>query len=161
MILELVQMLYTAHHKLNSCLPKNAYRPFSPQHPTAIWVRLCVENYNYTVQLAFYLSKEYTLRYNKIHCCEEHISWLIKNIPVFKTVANPYQFSKKKVKLATNKDFESLNLTPLPLAMPEDAMRDDPVSSYRSYYCLYKNKFATWKTAKPYWYNSLKIILFN
>ena len=64
MILELVQMLYTAFHVLGpkEILLKNAYRPVSVSHPTAIWVRESLENYTYALELGFCLAKEYTYR---------------------------------------------------------------------------------------------------
>ena len=39
MILEIVQLLYTAHHILGSKLPKDAYKPVSVSHPLAIWIK--------------------------------------------------------------------------------------------------------------------------
>jgi hypothetical protein len=45
MILELVQLLYTAHHVLGSILPKDAYKPILALHPSAIWVRNNINNY--------------------------------------------------------------------------------------------------------------------
>ena len=102
MILELVQMMYTAHHKLETPkdkLPVNYYRPFNPQHQTAVWIRLCVENYTYAAKVAVHLAEEYTFRYNRVHSCEFHARWLSENLPDFsKNINLPYQFSKKKVK---------------------------------------------------------------
>jgi len=157
MILELCQMLYTAHHMLKTeNLPLDRYRPFSPQHPTCIWVRLSLENYNYTVNVVYYLCKEYTHRYNKIHTCQKHVDWLRENIPTFKNVEFPYQKNKKTVVLRTNALLQEHNLTPLPLAMPENCIRNDPIKSYRKYYLLHKVRFATWKKQhQPWWFTRL------
>ena len=157
MILELVQMLYTAHRMLiTENLPSDAYRSFNPQHPTVVWVRMCVENYTYTADVAFYLTKEYTKRYNKNHICEKHIFWLRENKPIFKQIPDSYS---NNVTLVTNRQMEQLGMTPLPLAMPEDSKCSDPVTSYRLYYILHKNRFATWKTETPYWYSPIQLKL--
>jgi hypothetical protein len=148
MILELVQMLFTAHRVHGTKLPEHSFQAFNPQHPTVIWVRLCIENYNYTADVAYYLTQEYTLRYNKIHACEKHVHWLRANVPVFKKVS----VYSDKVKLVTNEEFETRGMTPVPLAMPPDSMKDDPIKSYRFYYNLHKKRFATWKTVVPKWY---------
>jgi len=185
MILEIVQMLYTAHHKLGTVLPKNSYRPFNPQHPTAVWIRLCVENYTYAADVAFYLCEEYRIRYNRVHSCESHLIWLRDNKPNFKSYnnyknendknendkndknendknenykndnyENPYINSKKKVNLRPLPGF-----TDVPLAMPEDSMRNDAIKSYRAYYNIHKKRFATWKTTTPDWYCPIQIQL--
>ena len=68
MLLESVQLLYTAHNILKTKnMPDNSYKSVSINHPIAIWVRTSKENYIFTVTLAIELSKEYTYRYNKIH----------------------------------------------------------------------------------------------
>ena len=154
MILELVQLMYTAHNvNPNDKLPEDSYRSFNPSHPTGVWVRMCVENYTYTSQLAICLCEEYTHRYNKIHACEKHARWLINHLPLFKNEENPYQFSKKVVKLSYNKTFEKLGMTPVPLAMPEDCFKTDTIKSYRNYYLKYKVSFVKWKKRKtPWWF---------
>ena len=81
MIIEIVQMLYTAHHLNGKELPSNCYRKLSNHnHPMAIWVRTSKTNYDYTVSLGINLSLEYTYRYNKIHSCDNHLKWLSENI---------------------------------------------------------------------------------
>jgi hypothetical protein len=146
MLLELVQLLYTAHHLLNSDnLPNDHYKQISnPKHPTSIWTRLCVENYNYTSELAIYLCNEYTLRYNKVHKCEKHAIWLRNNIPKFEI---KFEY-KPDTKLSYNKYFESIGITPVPLAMPEDSKCNDPIISYRTYYKNHKTHFVKW-TLRP------------
>ena len=157
MLLEILQMLYTAHNVLQTKnLPKNAYRSFNPHHPTAVWIRLCDANYTYAIQLAICLAKEYRYRYNRIHSCEKHLEWLLLNKPEFKETPDPYKFSKKKVNLRPCKGF-----TPIPLAMPDDAMRDDPINSYRSYYNIYKKRFTVWTgRPQPEWFSPIQIQLF-
>ena len=83
MLLELVQLMYTAHSVLGTSPDLIKYRPFNSRHPTGIWVRYKIENYIYTAQLALALAEEYTYRYHKIHACESHAKWLFENLPTF------------------------------------------------------------------------------
>lgn len=134
MILEIVQMLYTAHHLLKTPLeklPKDYYKKISNHnHPMAIWIRFTSKNYIYSCEIAKELSKEYTYRYKKVHSCDKHLEWLIDNVPIM---------------------FLDLNkITKIPLCMPEDSKDPygDPVKSYRKYYLLHKRGFAKW-TGRP------------
>jgi hypothetical protein len=140
MLLEIVQMLYTAHILgKNVDLPNDHYKIAHPNHPTTVWIRTCKSNYTYASQVGMFLAEEYTFRYNKIHSCEKHIIWLNNNLPNFK-------------------QFE-IGMTPIPLAMPDDSKRNNPIKSYREYYMLHKTHFAKWtKRESPWWYTSLKRI---
>jgi len=152
MILEVVQMLYTAHIILGSKdLPNDHYKKISNHsHPTAVWIRLCKENYLYAAEVAISIAYEYTLRYNKVHSCEKHAKWLFENIPVFD---NKQEYVNKNVTFATNDHFVSLHMTPIPLCMPDDCYCDDPIKSYRKYYILYKSHFVKWFCRPvPYWF---------
>ncbi len=137
MLLETVQMLYTAHH-VKGKVPDFAYRIAHTNHPTCVWVRHCYENYLYTVNLAKYLSIEYTYRYNKIHSCQKHVDWLLVNVP-FK--------------------IDKIEMTPIPLSMPiECKIINDPIKSYRKYYILKKQYFAKWTSRPiPRWYTPLNL----
>ena len=155
MLLELVQLLYTAHCTLKSeNIPENHYRPFNKNHPTGVWVRMCEENYRYTINLAIELSKEYTFRYNRIHKCDQHLTWL-KNSPIFQnTVYN----SKKKITFGCSK----IGNTPIPLAMPDDCHRKYAIQSYRQYYNRYKTHFAKWTNRpEPYWFTPNRFLNFD
>ncbi len=160
MILELVQMLYTAHRLLKSeNIPLDGYRPFSPQHPTCIWVRQCAENYRYCVTLAKCLCEEYTYRYHRVHTCEPHIDWLSTNYPTFKEELIEY---RDTVVLSYNEGLQALGCTPVPLAMPEDVKYHDTIKSYRMYYVVYKRRFATWKgRSEPWWFTRGNYKLFT
>ena len=152
MLLELVQLLYTAHHVLNSILPPDAYRLVSKSHPMAIWVRLNIHNYNYTVKLGKFLAKEYTHRYNKIHSCEKHINWLSENIPIFKNIEY-----KSTTILSSNTFFQSIGISQIPLAMPTDCMLKDTIHSYRKYYLIYKKRFTKWTNRPvPQWFSFIR-----
>jgi len=149
MILEIVQMLYTAHIVLGSDnLPENHYKKISNHnHPTAIWIRICKQNYLYAAEVAVSIAYEYTFRYNKIHSCESHAIWLLNNLPEFDGLQD-YSACKKKVVFGKNQYFESLGMTPIPLCMPEDSYLEDPITSYRKYYLDYKKHFVKW-TSRP------------
>ena len=146
MIIELVQMLYTAHRVLNSELPPGAYQLHSKNHPTCVWIRKSLENYTYAAQVAVELGKEYTHRYSKIHSSGPHAEWLLNNIPKF----------DQKVDYINEPIFSSntiAGVTPVPLAMPEDSMLEDTIKSYRRYYLLHKVRFAKWtRRDVPHWF---------
>jgi hypothetical protein len=158
MILELVQMMYTAHNVLKTeNIPLNGYRSFSPQHPTCIWIRQCAANYNYCATLAKCLCEEYTYRYNRIHKCEEHVNWLIANVPT-NFVKTVYRDS---VVLSYNAEIEALGCTPVPLAMPDNVKYPDTFKSYRMYYIVHKRGFARWTNRpQPWWYTSGDVTTF-
>jgi len=146
MLLELVQLMYTAHYILNrKALPEFAYRPFNPNHPTAVWIRSSFENYTFAAKFGLALTEEYTYRYSKIHSCDFHIRWLSENFPpTFKAKYN----SQKPIVFGT---FEGC--TPVPLAMPDDCFTDNAIQAYRRYYNRYKRSFAVWTSRPtPYWY---------
>jgi len=156
MLLEIVQMLYTAHYLLKSELPDFAYRKIStPTHPTAIWIRSNLENYSYASKLALCLSEEYTHRYNRIHSCDKHIKYLINHLPVFKEINDPYGSCKKKVVFGKTNEFV------VPLSMPDECKTESVVTSYRNYYNLYKKSFAKWTNRNPPpWFTNINIRIF-
>ena len=94
-------------------------------HPSAIWCRTNISNYNWLYELTVELCKEYTYRYGKVHKCErEGLLNLLKtppnNIP----------------------DGEFTQVTP---AMPEECIiPNDSVASYRNYYSTCKQHLADW-----------------
>ena len=150
MLLELVQMLYTAHHLCDSDLPGDAYRKISNHnHPMCIWVRTNKLNYQFTCDLALCLAQEYTIRYNKVHSCEKHAMWLNENIPKFKEVIH-----KKETILCYSPLMGELS--PIPLSMPDQFKGTDPFKSYQAYYKT--KKFAKWKNTKsPIWFTLFDI----
>jgi len=156
MVLEIVQMLYTSHHVSKTILPDFAYKVSHIKHPTSIWIRRCYENYSYAVSVAKYLSIEYTYRYHKIHSCQKHIEWLSVIMPIFRE--EPYNVTTQ---LSYNKYFESIGMTPVPLAMPDECKLhplSDTIKNYRNYYNLKKQRFARWTSRViPRWYTPLNI----
>ena len=113
MILECAQLLYCAHWILNpDNLPEGAYKKTHPNHPSAIWTRESIENYEFVQELAMELCKEYTYRYEKIHKTQKHIDWL-RTPPL---------------------DIPAIKMTPFRLAMPDKYKTEDPVESYQIFY---------------------------
>jgi hypothetical protein len=50
--------------------------------------------------------------------------------------------------------FPETGLTPFAICMPDEYKTDDPVESYRNYYCGDKARMASWKRRKqPYWFS--------
>ena len=143
MILELVQMLYTAWHVNNSYVPRCAplckstgnrgYKRLSnPNHPMAKWVRESLWNYTFTIQLATALCLEFQHRYGHIHGCTYHLLWLSEHTPKFDTIEK----------------------THIPQCMPEKYKADCPVQAYRNYYLGDKVAFASWSNKRqcPSWW---------
>lgn len=152
MILETAQLLSTAHRVLDGkqtqiVVEKNGktrkkkvwhlndhrndilYSATHINHPSAVWCRQSVENYNWLVEHLFALSDEYTYRYGKRHKTMDKLGYEIQ--------ATPFNL----------KDWDH---TPMPSCMAEEyIVSKDPVTNYRNYYKLGKTKIHTWKKRKP------------
>jgi hypothetical protein len=154
MILEYAQLLYTAiwvicenPKEYLSVAPlngsgKHGYRPTHQNHPSAIWTRECLENYQWLCQLAMEVCAEYTYRYGKIHSCQVHIEWLRDHPPPG---------------LSRSPDG---GITEFRCAMPDQyKVEGDPIKSYRNYYQGDKRAIAEWapKRSAPDWYNRIVI----
>lgn len=130
MILETSQILCGSHWVTGSEAP---YKLSHKNHPSCIWTRECIENYNWLCELGIELCNEYTYRYGKTHKSEQVIHWCIENKP------NIPSKGKK---------------TPFAMAMPNECKIGDPIQSYRLYYITEKKSFATWKNREvPEWFN--------
>jgi hypothetical protein len=105
-------------------------------HPSAVWVRQSKQNYIWLHQMWFYLCKEYTYRYGKIHAVE-------------KRMANALYLYPKNIP-------NSVFSEPTP-AMPDIyKVKNDSITSYHQYYAGAKNTFAKWtRRSVPEWYQSL------
>lgn len=153
MILEYAQLLSTAHRVLDGVptdgfsssgrrrtdyiLPENIdgtiYRATHINHPSAVWVRQSVENYNYLHRLLHYTCKEYTRRYAKVHKIERE------------DILGALYISPENLPKGV--------FTPPPPAMPDYCkVVGDSVASYRNYYIKEKARFAKWKTKAPEWF---------
>lgn len=84
MIVEYAQLLSTAHHELDSKPLQGIYKTTHKNHPSAIWVRKDLYNYNWVLHCALELCKIYTKHTNKLHATEKILKLLLTpptNIP--------------------------------------------------------------------------------
>ncbi len=150
MILESAQLLSTAHRVLDGveCVSKSKtgrkkkswvlndgrelvlYQATHINHPSAVWARESVENYNWLVEHFFALGKEYTHRYGKIHkCLGGELSYQLQSPP---------------------KNLTEYEMTIMPSAMaPEYVISLDPIENYRNYYKFGKARMHSWKKRNP------------
>ena len=154
MILESAQLLSTAHRVLDgeeyegkSKTGRKAKRWLLPDsrdytmyaathinHPSAVWCRTSIENYNWLVDHMFALMREYTHRYGKTHKCYGELSYQLQSPP---------------------KNLKAWDWTPMPSCMAEDyIISDNPLTNYRNYYRIGKLDLHKWtKREPPRWIN--------
>jgi hypothetical protein len=153
MILESGQMLSTAHRVLDgevSVTVKNGrktkqyllsderdealYKPAHVNHPCSIWCRESSANYEWLFLHFLALGEEYTSRYGKEHLTIQKLANHLWDAP---------------------DNIAQKNLTPFALAMPDEFKTDDPVESYRDYYCSKQASFnMVWTNRNvPAWFN--------
>jgi len=98
-------------------------------HPSAVWCRDSIENYNWLVDHFFALMGEYTYRYNKQHKCYGEISYILQSPP---------------------KNLEKFDWTPMPSCMADEyIISEDPITNYRNYYKVGKARMHNWKNRQP------------
>lgn len=94
MILESAQMLCTAHRELdgNNAHPR-LYKSAYKNHPSTVWVRTSVYNYNWLYQHFLALNYNYTERYGRTHASYTKLNDLLcnppRNIPIGKFTQPP------------------------------------------------------------------------
>lgn len=134
-ILEICQMLYTAHwctnsdkwiDKHNGDTQTTPYKKTHANHPTSRWVRQHYNNYIYTCAMGLELCYEYTRRYHKVHKSQSRLEWLIDN--------HPSQFDLTPIPAFLSSINIPPGCTPVPLAMPSEYHTPDLLKSYRLYY---------------------------
>lgn len=156
MILESAQLLSTAHrvldgvevveqkyvngsfpvryrnvkrYKLNDNRDGILYQSTHVNHPSAIWCRLSVENYQWLVDHMFALMFEYTHRYSKIHKCQGDLSFLLQSPPL---------------------KLKEWDLTPMPSCMDDVyKVSNNPIDNYRNYYNIGKASLHKWTNRTP------------
>lgn len=117
MILEHAQLMCTAHHLHPSGTYNIQYKQTHTNHPCAKWVRSSLDNYKWLYEMTKHLNDEYKFRYDK----SDHKSWLvIRDLPY--------------------PDIPSIGLTPFAQAMPDHCKSDNPITAYRTYYKLEKQR---------------------
>ena len=155
MIVETAQLLSTAHRVLDGIevqleLEKNGKRRKKKvwvlddsrndllyacthiNHPSAIWTRESVENYNWLVDHLHALGQEYTYRYGKKHATIQKCFYPLQSPPF---------------------GLRTWDWTQPPSAMDERyIISDDPIVNYRNYYRFGKAKLHKWKNRDmPAW----------
>ena len=141
MILESCQLLCGVYHT-NSTLTDIPYKLTHKNHPCSIWSRESSGNFNFLLIHTFHLLNEYTLRYNKIHKCQDVHLWC--------------KLNKNSI------NFNSTYQTPFPKCMPDEfkILDDNPINCYRYYYANAKESISQWNklpTRKPEWLNQYKL----
>lgn len=152
MILETAQLLCTAHRvldgerktvvgkrkttifELNGIQDELFYKATHVNHPCAVWVRHCPENYNWTYRHYLALLDEYTYRYGKTHATKDRLGLFLEYPP---------------------QKIISVNPTLPPSCMNNQfIISDDPVLNYRNYYNYGKTHLLRWtKRIPPNWIN--------
>ena len=141
MILESAQLLSTAHLVLDGQmtvgLSKSGrrqkqfihadsnilYKATHINHPSAIWCRESIENYEWLWQHFSELCTEYTRRYDRIHATEIKLLNRLRDLPVHLT--------------------RHVSKIPVPRAMPSQYQHSDATVAYRQYYEAEKLKLET------------------
>ena len=144
MILETAQLLSTAHRILDGSLyidkTKNGrsikrwemesskmesvlYKATHANHPSAVWCRESLQNYQWLYELFKELSSEYEYRYGRVHLSWEKLGDILKNPP---------------------KNIKDMGATPIKQAMPDEFKDPDGVQAYRNYYIGAKSGFSVW-----------------
>jgi len=108
------------------------YASTHKNHPSAVWCRQSVENYNWLVDHLFALGEEYTYRYGKKHKTIQKLGYEIQSPPF---------------------NLKAWDWTPMPSCMDKQyIISDDPIVNYRNYYSFGKSRMHAWKKReKPEW----------
>ena len=137
MILESVQLLWTAQHVLRKepltpcSIPLTPYKATHRSHPCAIWTRASAANYRWLCALTAELVLEYHYRWplSRAHACEPHLRWLTDNEPP---------------------GLPEGSLTwPARAMPPEYKISENPTACYRAYYEGAKRHIYKWTTRDP------------
>lgn len=86
MCLETLQLLYTALHLSWSphTWPIKPYKLTHAKHPSAKWVRMSSETFQWTLQLGYAIALEYEKRYGRVHACTIHYKHMMNmHLPYF------------------------------------------------------------------------------
>lgn len=134
MPLETAQLLSTAINELSGH-QASKYKTTHKNHPSAIWARTSVLNFDWLFRHGIALCDEYTFRYGKTHKCKE--------------VILDCQDKFLNLTLNLKKD-----LTEMPKCMPDKYKEiKNPVEAYRAYMIGEKQHYAKWtKREMPKWW---------
>ena len=115
------------------------YKSTHKNHPSNVWIRNCVFNYQWAWLLLFNLLSEYSKRYGKVHATQR--------------LRDPLsQFPENICR-------DSIHTEP-PQCMPDEyKVENDSIQAYRNYYMGEKAYFAKWNyTAPPNWWQPKEIV---
>lgn len=134
MVLELAQMLTTAHHVHESEPWEGMYKQAHLNHPCTKWVREHTANYYWAARHFESLAEQYMKRFGKVH-------------KTWKEQAKHLMYSPKSML------YKSL-CSPFAQAMPDNYKNEDAVTAYRTYYLRDKQRFAKWEkgVGAPDWW---------
>lgn len=132
MILETAQLLCTAHRLLDGDenQPEYVYKATHKNHPSAVWARTNIENYNWLYQLFLELNEEYTYRYGKTHLSYKKLNDYLMHPP---------------------NNITKGAFFPPPQCMPDKYKSMDTVLAYKQYYVGDKSKLLQYKKEFPLW----------
>jgi hypothetical protein len=150
MILESAQLLSTAHRildglevsgksktgrnvkrwVLNDGRESIIYTATHVNHPSAVWCRQSIENYNWLVEHFHALGQEYTYRYGKTHkCFQSDLAYMLSSPP---------------------NNLKNYEWTKMPSAMADEyKISDDPLTNYRNYYKVGKSHLHAYTKRQP------------
>jgi hypothetical protein len=141
MIVETAQMMSTAHRildgdengRFSDDRESMIYRITHKNHPSTVWVRTSVENYNWTADHLQGLLQEYTYRYERKHKTAD-LMYLLGSPPL---------------------NLKAWDWTPPPSCMPDECKIGSLVENYRHYYRTEKKHMHAWKKRDvPSWINN-------
>ena len=145
MPLEAAQILYTVRcirdpsEEWRQRAPLNksgthGYRPTHVKHPLVVWAAKSRKAYKMVCEYGAALCSEYTRRYEKVHACQEHITWLRRH--------RPHNFPRRRmgrIPLCTNRGGRAKTL-------------EEAVEASREFYTESKSSFARYAhSEKPQW----------
>ena len=131
-------------------------KPAMLNHPSTIWARQSIANFDWLYQHGLALCNEFQLRYNKVHGTQLRINQ-----------CDAYQ------EITMHHNYPLKELTPVAIAMADEYRLDydeweqqNPncngwdfvIDSYRHYYLEGKWHFADWKTQTPHWWPKNHIV---
>ena len=127
-----IKRYFLKNGEMNSVL----YKASHINHPSAIWVRDSIKNYQWLYDMWIALGDEYTYRYGKVHESIRKLSDYLLFPPTDM--------------------FDGPFTQPIPAMQhyPQCIVEKNSIASYRNYYWIAKQDIAKWKKREtPQWWN--------
>lgn len=127
-------------------------KPAMLNHPSTIWARQSMANFEWLYQHGLALCEEYTLRYGKRHGSHDRI---IEGIDLYNwQIHKEWVFTRKRLTPVTIAMFDKYRLDENEYynRNPNAKDWDFVIDSYKHYYLTGKWEFASWKTSPPNWW---------